>query len=52
MSKKLLKTSIDVGAQNCHENINYGAFTGSVNSKMLKVLELNMLLLVILKIDN
>ena len=36
MSKKLLKTSIDVGAQNCHENINPGAFTGSVNSKMLK----------------
>ena len=36
MSKKLLKTNIDVGAQNCHENINPGAFTGSVNSKMLK----------------
>ena len=36
MSKKLKKTEIEVGAQNCHENQNYGAFTGSVNSKMLK----------------
>ena len=27
---------IEVGAQNCHENENYGAFTGSINSKMLK----------------
>ena len=35
-SKKLKKTKIDIGAQNCHENENYGAFTGSVNSKMLK----------------
>ncbi|MDC3036721.1 triose-phosphate isomerase [Candidatus Pelagibacter sp.] len=36
MSKKLENTKIDVGAQNCHENHTYGAFTGSVNSKMLK----------------
>ena len=36
LSKRLQKTSIDVGAQNCHENENYGAFTGQVNSKMLK----------------
>ena len=27
---------ISVGAQNCHQNLNYGAFTGSVNSQMLK----------------
>ena len=36
MSKRLKKTSIDVGAQNCHENHDYGPFTGNVNSKMLK----------------
>ena len=36
MSKRLRKTNIDIGAQNCHENESYGAFTGHVNSKMLK----------------
>jgi len=36
MTKKLRKSKIEVGAQNCHENNDYGAFTGSVNSKMLK----------------
>ena len=36
MTKKLKNSNIDVGAQNCHENENYGAFTGSINSKMLK----------------
>ena len=36
MSKKLLKTKFYVGAQNCHQAENYGAFTGSVNSNMLK----------------
>ena len=36
MSRKLKNTRIDVGAQNCHENKNYGAFTGSVNPMMLK----------------
>ena len=36
MTKKLKNSNIDVGAQNCHENDNYGAFTGSVNSIMLK----------------
>ena len=36
MSKKLQGTKIDVGAQNCHENQNAGAFTGSINSSMLK----------------
>ena len=36
MSKRLKKTNIDIGAQNCHENESYGAFTGHVNSKMLK----------------
>ena len=36
MSKKLKNTRIDVGAQNCHENLKSGAFTGSINSLMLK----------------
>ena len=36
MSKKLRKSPIQVGAQNCHENEKYGAFTGSVNSIMLR----------------
>ena len=36
LSKRLNKTKLDVGAQNCHENENYGAFTGHVNAKMLK----------------
>jgi triosephosphate isomerase len=36
MTKKLKNSNIDVGAQNCHENETYGAFTGSVNSSMLK----------------
>ena len=36
MTKKLRNSSIEVGAQNCHESLSYGAFTGSVNSKMLK----------------
>ncbi len=36
MSKKFKKTNIEIGAQNCHEQESYGAFTGSINSKMLK----------------
>ena len=36
LSKRLKKTNLEVGAQNCHEDENYGAFTGHVNSKMLK----------------
>ena len=36
MSKRLKKTKLDVGAQNCHESEKYGAHTGHVNSKMLK----------------
>ena len=36
LSKRLKKTKIVVGAQNCHQNENYGAFTGNVNAKMLK----------------
>ncbi len=36
LAKKLLKSKIDIGAQNCHESKKYGAFTGSINSMMLK----------------
>ena len=36
LSKRLKKTNLDVGAQNCHESDSYGAYTGHVNSKMLK----------------
>ena len=36
ISKKLKKTKIDVGAQNCHQLDSYGAFTGSLNSSMLR----------------
>jgi len=36
LSKRLKKTKLFVGAQNCHHNENFGAFTGSVNAKMLK----------------
>ena len=36
MSKRLTKTKIEVGAQNCHESENFGAHTGQVNSKMLR----------------
>ena len=36
MSNKLKNTKIEIGAQNCHEHESYGAFTGSINSKMLK----------------
>ena len=36
LSRRLKKTKIEVGAQNCHENEKSGAFTGFINSMMLK----------------
>ena len=36
MSKKLKKSQIEVGAQNCHQQETYGAFTGAINPTMLK----------------
>jgi triosephosphate isomerase len=36
LSKRLKKTNLEVGAQNCHESDDYGAYTGHVNSNMLK----------------
>ena len=34
--KKFKNCLIDIGGQNCHENDDYGPHTGSINSKMLK----------------
>ena len=36
MSKKVMNSKIQVGAQNCHESLTYGASTGSINPMMLK----------------
>ena len=36
LTKRLRKTKIDVGAQNCHHNYDFGAYTGQINSRMLK----------------
>ena len=35
-SIKFKSKNVTIGAQNCHHNNDYGAFTGSVNAKMLK----------------
>ncbi len=35
-SKKFANCQIGIGGQNCHESDNYGAYTGSINSRMLK----------------
>ena len=39
--KKFKNCLIDIGAQNCHENDDYGAHTGYINSKMLKSIGAN-----------
>ena len=36
LSKRLKKTKIEVGAQNCHQSFDNGPYTGQVNSRMLK----------------
>ena len=36
LSRRLKKTKIEVGAQNCHHSYDYGAHTGQVNSTMIK----------------
>ena len=36
--KRLIKTNIKVGAQNCHQSSSDGPFTGFINSKMIKKL--------------
>tara|TARA_B100000965_G_C19398329_1_gene672190 strand:+ start:72 stop:830 length:759 start_codon:yes stop_codon:yes gene_type:complete len=35
-SKKVKSSNVSLGAQNCHHLNDYGAYTGSVNSKMIK----------------
>ena len=35
-SKKFKNCQIGIGGQNCHEGENYGPYTGSINSRMLK----------------
>jgi triosephosphate isomerase len=35
-SKKLKNSRIMIGAQNCHHEINFGPFTGSINAQMIK----------------
>ena len=34
--KKTKKTKIKIGAQNCHYDKNFGAYTGSINAMMIK----------------
>ena len=36
LSKRLKMTKIEVGAQNCHHSYDTGAYTGQINSRMLK----------------
>ena len=36
MNKKLRNTKIEIGAQNCHQEEKYGAYTGSISALMLK----------------
>ena len=43
--KKFEKCLIDIGAQNCHENDDYGPHTGFINSKMLKSIGANYVIL-------
>ena len=33
---KVKNSNISIGAQNCHSNYDYGAFTGSINAKLIK----------------
>mgnify|MGYP001250707071 CR=1 FL=1 len=51
LSRRLKKTKIEVGAQNCHHSYVYGAYTGQVNSNMLKNVGVQ-LRLVMLYLEN
>ena len=33
---KVKNTKVSIGAQNCHPNYDYGAYTGSINAKLIK----------------
>ena len=43
--KKFQNCLIDIGAQNCHESDDYGSHTGFINSKMLKSVGANYVIL-------
>ena len=43
--KKFENCLIDIGAQNCHENDNYGPHTGFINSRMLKSIGANYIII-------
>ena len=43
--KKTKKTKINIGAQNCHHDKNFGPYTGSINSKMIKKIGANYIIL-------
>ena len=34
--ERVKNSNISIGAQNCHSNSEYGAFTGSINAKLIK----------------
>jgi len=42
---RLKKTKINVGAQNCHQSRSTGAFTGYINSKMIKNIGCNYIII-------
>ncbi len=43
--KKFKNCLIDIGAQNCHESNDYGSYTGFINSRMLKSIGANYVIL-------
>ena len=43
--KKFENCLIDIGAQNCHESDNYGSHTGFINSRMIKSIGANYVIL-------
>ena len=43
--KKFENCLIDIGGQNCHESDDYGAYTGFINSRMLKSIGANYVIL-------
>ena len=45
MAQMVKNTKIEVGAQNCHHQYNYGAETGSVNAKMVRGVGANYVIL-------
>jgi len=44
-SKKFKNCQIGIGGQNCHESKSYGPYTGSVNSRMLKNIGANFVII-------